>query len=276
MNTDEQHAVDAWMEWKKQCAYDLCADGTKAYLLEYAVARFRKWLERCACAMRVSARQHATMSGRDVWHLLETRMTAGKDLRGKRYKDWLFRRVQLSEDSPLDVIQGGATLVMREAVRDLLRQEAAPGWMLSLGQPLTGQGEEDLMLEDILAGGVNPADEAALREYEAIAGEHACDVFKDMTQRERIAVLARKLGLSLACEDVERAAGCKKSVLSELYRGFAGRVGELLRNRYSGEDMESILVLALMTMDRIAEEVLRWGKTEESCSRIVALAGERI
>jgi hypothetical protein len=220
--------------------------------------------------MRLSARQHGNMPGRDVWHLLETRMTAGKNLRGKHYKDWLFCRVRLSKDSPLDVIQGGATLVMREAVRDLLREEAAPGWVLSLSQPLTGSGECDLTFEDILTGGTNPADQTALREYEIIAGAHACDVFKNMTQRERMAVLARKLGLSVACEALEQAAGCKKSMLSELYRGFAERVGEFLRSRYSGEDMESLLVLALMIMDRVAEEVVRWARTESVCACLLA------
>ncbi len=270
MNTDNEHALAAWVEWKKQCAYDLCADDTKAYLQEFAAVRFQKWLETCACSLRVTPRQHKGMPGRDIWHLLETRMTARKDLRGKRYKDWLFRRVQLSKDAPLDVIQGGATLILREAVRDLLRLEAAPGWVLSLSQPLVDSRDEGFTLEDILAGGVNPADQAALREYEAFAGKHACDVFKDLTQPERMAVLARKLGLSVACEEVELAAGCKKSTLSKLYRGFAGKVGRLLQSRHSGEDVESLLTLALMTMDRVAEEVVLWARGESACARLFA------
>lgn len=270
MNTDDKRATDAWIEWKRRCAYDLCGNEAKAYLREFAVARFRKWLDHCACSMRVSARQHETMPGRDTWHLLETRMTTGRDLRGKHYKDWLFRRVQHSKDSPLDVIQGGATLVMREAVRDLLRQEAAPGWVQSLSQPLSGSAECDLVLEDVLAGGANPADLAALREYDTIAVAHAGEVFKDMTHKERMAVLAKKIGLSVACEALERAAGCRKSRLSELYRQFAGRVGKFLKSRYSGEDMESLLTLALMIMDRVSEEVVRWARAESACACLFA------
>lgn len=272
MDTGEQYALDSWLEWKARCAIDLCGEPARAYLQSFALARFRHYVARCAPALGLSGGLHGDMGGRDAWHLLETRLTADEGRRGKRSKDWLFRRAELSTDSPQDVIQGGASLIMREAARDVLRLEASPVGMISLHEPLVG-GNGDWTLEDLLPGRLDPVDQVAIREYERLAVEHAGSVFEGMSRRERIAALTRRLGLSLAHEAAEQVAGCGKSALFEAYRAMAGRVAAMVRVRYAGESTESQVALSLLVVDKVADGAVLWGRAERGCSPLFAAAG---
>jgi hypothetical protein len=180
---------------------------------------------------------------------------------GKRYKDWIFARVAGSPDPPVTVIRSGATLIMRDAVREHLAREFSPRNVTSLDAPRLGRGDVPA-LRDLLPGSPDPADTAAEREYKALAVRHAEDTFRDMTPRERIALLATCIGLPLSHHAVERVARCGKSMLSDAYRDWLRHVGQSMKRRYPDDDGESVLALTLMTVERVKEIIFLWGKSE--------------
>jgi len=208
----------------------------------------------------------ARLQKRDPWHLFESHAAATSTREGKRYKDWIFSRTEQASDPPAGVIEAGGSLILRSVVREHLRTEFLSRDVVSLNTPVKGGDGESLTLEDLLPGSPDPADEVAAREYAALAGKHARHAFDDMPWRERVALLAKHMGLSLSCDRVLKAAGCGKSVLSVTYRESVQRIGLDLRARYPQDDEASVLALAMMTMDHLKKRIFSWGKSEKGCS----------
>lgn len=268
--------LHSWMEWKKICALGLCSEETQSRLRKFGSVRFRKFLSQYATGTSVRSTYHVDLDAEDAWHLLETRLMINTTKRGKRYKDWLFARVKYSDDPPIDVIQGGASLIMRDAVREFLKREFSPRNTVSLSMPLAeGESGGTLTLEDLLPGDADPSCQAALREYEELAREHAKAAFGEMSRRERLAITAREIGVSLAHSLIEKAAGCRKSVLNSSYHGFMRRTAERLKAEYPDDDNESVLWLTLITINNVKKSVLEWAKSENACAGFFLLAGKK-
>ena len=264
--------LNCWMEWKERCALGLCSPRSVSALHAFALSRFRKFL---SCYAKHNATESPYFADTEAWHLFESHLVMKNTAGGKRYKDWLLARVGGSSDDPLDVIQGGATLIMRDVVREYLRRECSQTHMVSLDAPIAGDGsggECSVALEDLLPGDADPAQEAELHEYQRLSKAHAAEFFETMTRRERIACLARCIGLSLAHPAVGAAAGCGKSMVNAAYRNFVVRVFAALTARYSDDDRESLLALAVMTINEMKTTVFDWGKSESACSRLFLLA----
>lgn len=256
-------ALDSWVEWKRLCALDLCSTGARHQLRQFGYTRFRKFVETHAARTNAKTRRPllAGMDDAGAWHLFETRVTVKATGQGKRYKDWIFARIARSPDPPIVVIQSGATLIMRDAVREYLAHEFSPRNVTSLDAPLPGAGGT-LTVGDLLPGSPDPVDSAAEREYRAMAVRHAEDAFRDMTPRERIAVLATRIGLPLSHHVVESVARSGKSMLSDAYRDWLRHIGQAMKRRYPDDDGESVLALTLMTVEHVKELTFSWGKSE--------------
>jgi len=260
-----------WIEWKKACALDLCSARSQAVLQEFAGRRFTTFFQRCAASGAGAAHRglsaSASGSDRDAWHLFETHLVLKSTQGGKRYKDWLFAQARMGHAGAFDAIQGGATLIMRDVVREYLRREYRPRAHVSLQTPVASaeEGGSPMSLQDLLPGSVDPAREAALREYEALAAEHAADVFEGLSRHERVAVLARTLGISFAHPTVAQAAGRGRTVLGGAYQSVLRGIQTALRERYMGDDPESIRHLRLMTVLALKNLACAWGKSEGGC-----------
>ena len=234
-------------------------------LQAFARSRFERCLERCPIAADSPGHERP-------WHLFETYATVTETGQGKRYKDWIFARVAHSDDDPIDVIQGGASLIMRDAVREFVREECSPSCVLSLDRPMAG---ESITLLDVLPAQVGPGTDAALREYERLAWKHAQELFPGMSERERIVLAAKEAGLSLANDAVMRAAGCGQAFLYRVYSALLQRVCDHLKAIYPNDDPESALVLALMTVRELVHQLLNSVEPQDECGRLFALAEER-
>ena len=259
------------MEWKRRCALDLCSENAQADLSAFGARRFHAAVRTCQAAARLRDCGALAFEAREIWHLFETYLQVNPARAGKRYKDWLFARVEGSPDSPLDVIQGGATLLMRTVVREHLRQEYSPPNTVSLNAPLPEAGDESLTFEDLLPGQLDPAWDVEIREFRALAARLAQRQVAEMTPRERVAALAKALGLSLAHPAVEKAAGCRKSVVNAAYAGFVKRVQERIKADFPGEDASAIRLLLILTLGEVHDRVLTWGKSEKSCAHFFLL-----
>jgi len=258
--------LKAWVEWKERCALDLCSTNARKMLQAFARSRYDRCMERCSAA--IDSPRHDS-----PWHLFETYATITETGQGKRYKDWIFARVAQSDDDPIDVIQGGASLIMRDAVREFVREECSPRTVLSLDRPMGGGEAGSVTLLDILPARPDPGSDVCLKEYEQLAREHARELFSGMSERERIVLAAKEAGLSLAHSSVLKAAGCRKSFLNTVYRDLLIRVSSALKARYPRDDPEAVLVLALMTVRELVHELLRNVQPNDKCDRLFALAG---
>jgi len=200
-----------WREWKDRCALDLCSGPTQESLAAFAATHFGRHVRRCA---HITNQPYLSspLTGRESWHHLETFLMVRNSREGKRYKDWLFARADgVAGDDQLDAVAGTAAFLMRDAVREHLRQEHAPRGTMSLNAPVPGAEASGLTLEDLLPGAISPADEVAAREFERLAEAHARAFFEATPRRDRVAILAKHLGLSLADPAVLQKAGCARA-----------------------------------------------------------------
>lgn len=219
-------------------------------------------------AARVAAADQArSLSAQESWHLFESHATIGTTRRGKRFKDWLFSRVHSRDADRGSAVAAGATVLLRQAMKDYLAAEFSP-----LGVSSLDAADAPLSAEDLLPDLCTPADEAARREYERLAQQHAEEWFAAASGRVRAALLARTLGLALSDPAVERAVGCRKSRAAELLRQTVAGWVKALRREYEGEDTEGIRCLTLAAFQEVGRLARSWAQTERPGLALLNLA----
>jgi len=248
------------MEWKAQCALDLCSGDTQDHLRGFGYRHFRHLARRFANTTNTQDAEVLTPSAAEAWQRFESHLAVKATQEGKRYKDWLFDRTRQSTDPAISVLEGGAALLMRDVVREILRREHSGSGTVSMNAPIVGDGS--LSLEDLLPGGISPADDAARREFEDLGRQHAETFIPDMRYREKVAALARALGVPFSHPAVEIAANCRKSMVSLAYRELTERLSAHIAQQYPDDDRESVLLVTLVCLDEVHQRLLEWGKSE--------------
>ncbi len=264
--------IQAWTEWKEKCAIGRCGGETQEALRSFASVRFQGFLRKYVPRVGGGGAEPVT-APRDAWHLFETHAAVGGNRAGKRYKDWLFARAAGGSGDPADSIERGATVLLRDVVREHIRREWSPPWAVSLNVAAQ-EGESGLTLQDLLPGGVDPAADVERREFEAIARGHATAFFSAADRRERVAFLAKRLGLSLAHPAVESAADCRKSTLNETYHVFVRRVAGQIGAEYASEEPAFGRLLAAAVFDELDRLVHLWASSEKNCAQLFIEVGE--
>jgi hypothetical protein len=268
--TGSRDPLDSWREWRTTCALAACSDAARCELSAFAVSRFRRMLRQCARTCRADGSLPQMPTPAEVCHLFETYFLVRGTSGGKRYKDWLFGRVAPGDADPANAVHGGAALIVREAVREYVRRETPPDNVVSLDAPLGGD-TEGLTLADLLPAAPDPRNDLEGREYDRLSRRHAEDIFGGMTLRERIAVLAKSLGVSLAHREVARAAGCRKSVLSAAFQQFVACAAEGVRRLHAAEDVEALRALTALTFHHVRDFVVSWAGTNKACASLLML-----
>ena len=151
---------------------------------------------------------------------------------------------------------------MRDVVRQYLQVEFAPRGTVSMDRPI-GPGPNAPTLADLLPGDPDPADIVSAREYEQLAGEHAQEFFQDMSARERIALLAKFEGISLAHPKIEKMAGCRKSVLSTAARDAVTRLALQLQREYRDDGADAIMALSVLVLQELKKCLKSWKNSEK-------------
>lgn len=257
-----------WQEWHKRCALARCDAVAAAALTAFAWTRFRHYVRRVPRAARLS--EAALPTARDCWHLFETNLTANRHGSGKCYKEWLFARLAGSRDPALDVIQGGASLLMRDVVRTYLLREAPTRWTVSLDAP-TGSDGRGVPLVELLPD-PHSADAAAARELTECAALTASRALRRLPRRERLLLLARHLGLPLHWPEVIAVAGVGRNRGSVLWRRvFAGLAQQVMRE-LPAEGRGVQLRVALDAAALLSRQILAWGRGHASAATLFRLA----
>lgn len=269
--------IDNWIEWKQKCALALCSGEAKQSLTRFVHARFA----RC-----VAAYLHTTNStdpaavvpdAGESWHRFESHFRLHAGPGGKSYKDWLFAapaggRAYSTQES----VEAGASLLVRDVVREFLRREHSASWMVSTSAPASGSCGETPTVEELLPAAADTVAGVEKRELDRLAGADAEAAFLSLDRRERVAILVREAGVSLAHPDAVKAAGCGKSVLNEAFHSALSRVAATVRNRHPGEERKVQASLACIALERVRRLVRHWAGSETACSRFCrAIEGHR-
>ncbi len=186
-------------------------------LRAFGASRFRAALRRLGHTIGHYGVELQVAEAADAWHLLETQARVGANRAGKRYKDWLFERADRTGDGWTAAVEAGASLLMRDVVRETLRRNYAPAFMTSLQRPIAGDDVQPSALEDLLPDPVDPCDALSEREWRALADQHAAAVYPGLSSRQRIAMWGRSQGLAL---DDPRLLDWTQSSKSLLYKQY--------------------------------------------------------
>ena len=251
-----------WIEWKERCAIALCSPQTRETLQTFGGMRFRTFAQRGLASVNVTDVSALGVSDRDAWHLLETHMTLPNARNGKAYKQWLFDRTNGSADNPFDIIQGGASLLMRWAVREYLRREYLPADHISLEAPLTAGSDAGsaLSIDDLLPGDLDPERSVEMRELQNMADQHAKTWFADLSDRIKLVLTARSRGIPLSSPALLSVAQCGKSVLSDAFRRFAADLFKRVQEHYPNDEHQTITELSMMIFESLSTLCRDWAE----------------
>lgn len=248
--------IDHWEMWRARCALARCTDEAQHDLRGFAFDRFRCHLQRLHPSLPPPPAEVA-------WHAFESHLALGHTRSAKAWKEWLFARG--GEIPTLDCIQGGATLVMRDVVREHLRREYAPGWMLSLDHPIGNRSESEdaaLSLEDLLPDPNDPAAPVEQRELQELAASLFPRIGADLPLREQIALTVHQSGKALSHDTVTTAAQCGKSSLcNSLHHGLQ-RLAQRLKNALPQESTTTHIEVAGLLIENIRRKTMRLLESE--------------
>lgn len=258
-----------WLEWKRVCALGGCSDPARDHLQRFAHHRFLRCVERLRGGRwsGVVGRLQQDIQPSEAWHLFESHLEIRNTRGGKRYKDWLFARLAGSEDAPQAVLEGGASLIIRDVVREHLRREWQAGGHLSLEAPVRyGDDGEGPTLRDLLPATEDALGVVARREYTALAAALAERTFDALPLRTRVSVLAKTLELNLHDPRVLTAAQCGKSVLNEQYATYRRELRARVECEFADEDHAGRVFILCQSALGVQERVFLWSRTQPHCA----------
>ncbi len=205
--------LEHWQLWREKCALARCTDAAQHDLQGFAFDRFNHYLQKCRHTL-------AAPAATEAWHAFESYLALGRNRTTKAWKQWLFARSNLPVT--LDAVQGGATLVMRDVVREHLRREHTPTWITSLDAPLPSHHEEDnitpLSITDLLPDPDDALRKVEANEYRTLALKLSPALDGTLSVRQKIALTVHHSGKALYHPTALTAAGCSKSSLCNAWR----------------------------------------------------------
>ena len=268
--------LDHWVTWKQKCALALCPYDTQSELQSFARSRYHRYTSAYAHMTNTPDASTLTPAAPEAWHWFETYLRLHNSHQGKSFKEWLFARAAAGGAPSLDDVQSGASLLMRDVVRERLRHEFSGRNVRALDAPLlTERGHSAPSLLELLPGTLDTAFDVERRELEAIADAEAGTALAALAERERLVLLARELGLAVSHATVITLAGCGKSRLLELYHSALWTLAEHVRTKYPGEDGSTLALLTTLVFERVRPLILLWGKAEIRCARLFMIVEQR-
>lgn len=242
----------AWREWQDRCALRRCPPDSAAVLSAFGEARYLHYGARVSnrsCTPQQAVR-HADQP--HAWHLLETYAQAGTDRNGKSYKKWLFARIPPSASPAtwLQTVEAGASLLMRDAVREQARQEYAPRFVQALEEPVdANRSGTTLTLVELLPATADTFDTAADNDCAQWAAQWADWWLEEADRATWIALWVRAQGWALHDPDVCEWAGYSKSALHKKHRADVERFCQAIRKAFPREDAATWLALTQKSIE---------------------------
>ncbi len=258
-----------WLAWRRTCALAACDTPTRDALQRFALKRWRHYANACAWMIHCEGKPIAIPPAAIAWHDFETWLCLRRSRRGKTYKKWLFARISshIGDDQSLKAIQGGASLIMRDVVRERFRREMSRRGTISLNATLAGETSESLSLQELLPASNLTQDDVYQRDLAALGTATATSLSRDvLSRRAKIALLAREWGLSTTHPAVLQAAACSKSAIYKAYHDALKTIAGTVNKRFRHDDRETRASLAVATMQALKPQLLTWAKSENVMS----------
>ena len=265
MATTFQH----WQEWRARCAALRCGSETRSALQTFAAQRFQRYARAVLGEPDVGPQLPAPG---ECWHLLESELAAGRLRSGRRYKEWLFARLEGSRDAPIDVVQGGASLLLRTVVRNWARRETRQRQTCPLEMPVGVPGGR-LTLADLLPA--PPAGDPEASELERLGDAEAGALFASLPTLPRHVLLAKQLGLPLYGAELLAHVGSSRSGVSLVWRGVFQQLARQVAQRYPEEPRDWQLRLGLQAARKLEQLIFSWGRLEKSAQVLFHMVERR-
>lgn len=265
--------IDHWRRWTSACALGLCPPDTRAALERFVAVRFRHHIDAYAHRTAVDRPDALMPSPVNAWQAFETWLRLRNTRQGKTYKQWLLAHATPTATLDQQRIESAATLLVRDAVREYLRREVAPAFMLSLDHatPCPGMPGE-VSLHDLIPDPHPARDATELRDLDRLTAREAPHALAALPTRERMALLARGLGIPLSHPGIIQAAGCSKTTLSRAYGEALQTVASHTRTVFPNEDRSTQADLAVRLFAALQPPLMRWGKGDPICVRLFEVA----
>lgn len=265
--------LDHWRRWMEACALGLCPADTRAALEHFVTARFRRYIEIYAHRTAVDRPDALMPAPGDAWQAFETWIRLRNTRQGKTYKLWLLAHANHPAALDQQRIESAATLLVRDAVREYLRRESSPAFMVSLDRtPGPVDAPDGASLHDLIPDPSPARSSAEALDLERMAATETPRALESMPTRERVACLARELGLPLSHPDVVQAAGCGKSSLSNAYAEALQSLARHVRTRFPKEDRSTQADLAIRLLGMLRTALKAWGQGEPAYTRLFRIA----
>ena len=255
--------VEHWLAWREKCAAALCPQEAQAAFFSFAQSRFVRYLTFYRKATNVDLVQALLPEPLHSWHLFETYLAIRNTREGKVYKQWLFACAEGADDV-LKALETGASLLMRDVVREHLRREYSSRRMVSLNQPIPTATGDAVTLDELVPGPSDPLNPVDQKELAELAGKESVEICKTMPLREKIALLAHGLRLSLAHPIVLTAADCRKSMLNTAYHKALLHVAAHIRRKFPNETRDVQALLSIQALKAVTKAIIIWGKSEKA------------
>jgi hypothetical protein len=255
--------LEDWNTWITVCALDLCPGDTRQSLQRFVITRFVTLVRKYAALSRTDPGNAAASTPADAWHLFESHLHLQHTREGKSYKQWLNEHRWLNPENPLPCLESGASLIVRDVVREHLRREARRTCTQPLDTPLRSACSQTYTLSELLPSPETTPDTIHNNEMTRLASDAARQVFRQLTRRERLALLARSLNLPLSSPTVTKAAACRKTTLCAAYRDSLKTIAAFIQEQFASEDRTIRAQLAVTTFSELHPLLVHWGKSEK-------------
>jgi hypothetical protein len=235
----------SWKQWHDRCLLAACDPHESDCLKAFVRMRFY------SCWKHYSAGKGDGMEP-DAWHLFESYLHIRNAPGGKAWKAWLFYRGrnQYSSDQ-LACIESGASLIIRDVVRDQLRKEMPRRDTVSYEQVLAPG--LDISFLDVLAADNDVISEVCMSEFQRLGRHYAEHEYNHLEIPLKVGLAARFHGMPLNSAVVLDQAGCRKSALSKAVRQYIHGLVEKMKALYPDEPGSAVCTLALMTLKSLGE-----------------------
>jgi hypothetical protein len=256
--------LENWKQWKAKCALGLCDNDVRRELQGFVSVKFMHFVR---IGMDWAGRQGspgAAVSVAEAWHRFETHFRLHKSPDGKSFKVWLFARKNTRGYGIQEAVEAGATVLVRDVVREYLRKECPDLRMVSFSGGAGGSAPDGqvLSVEELLPCEADTARAVEERELDAMAREEAPGAFAQLNRKQRVALLAYQAGLSLIHPTAIKAAECSRTTLHASFRSALAGIAAAARARYAHEEMRMQALLACRMYEHVGRLAFAWGKSE--------------
>lgn len=238
-----EQEMQAWHHWHEACALGLVDEADRQQLSRVIAQRFRSMLRKLTLHGQSVP---ASPSDGDCAHLFEAYCAVHRRRDGKKYKDWLLSRGRRD----LDTVQSGVMLLIRNVVREWIRDAHPQTAELSLQQCL---GEQGVTLQELLpdrTGESLSAEQLAWKDHELVR------LRRGLEPVEITVLEIRARGLVFSSPGIQTRYGVGKTTLHKYQRRLLTRIAEGAAARFPELTPEAGSALVLDLLDALAQDIL--------------------